>query len=328
MDATLKLTSSTLAYGDLGGTSNPLKRFVDWGVQRQYQVENPKSIPVTLEASETREIFSGVRSTSIAADTEFTLTLSTLSSTRYRFTHSGLTTPPALRTDRALDLSGSTVEVVANANGTASFTSDAASFNGVVVGDVLFFPNTDTGDDASPFNALNTGYWSVLAVALDGSSVTAERPTGTDFTGITEDVDVTAAAQLQAFSAAGVQVGDHVDLSDGFVASILNTYEVVAVNPSWFEVVATQPLPIDEVGVPTTDGIVFYTEAKRYLRIEADQKCVLRLNGDTSNNVRLGPWSAADGDNSAFFEIVGPVWSLSVVNRSSAPLNLFVISAE
>src|SRR5688572_29800637 len=142
MDATLKLTSSTLAYGDLGATSNPLKRFVDWGVQRSYAVENPKSIPVTLEASETREIFSGVRATGIAADTEFTLTLSTLSSTRYRFTHSGLTTAPALRTNRALTLSGEEVVVTANTNGTAIFATDAGEFSAVQVGDVIFLPNT------------------------------------------------------------------------------------------------------------------------------------------------------------------------------------------
>lgn len=328
MDGTLKLVSKTLAYADLGETSNPTKRFADWSAQQTYQVRNPKTEPYTIAPGDTLAVFSGVRSTSVANDTEFTLTTSLLSATRYRFTHSA-GAAPALRTARAVDLSGVDLTLTVNANSTLTLVADAVTpFSAVQVGDIVFIPGASTGDAASPFDSLNEGYWTVLAVTTSSTTLQLARPLGAGFAAFGQTVTPDDAAEVQIFSAAGVQVGDKVTISVSFVASVQNTYEIVAVNPSWFEVVATQPMPTGITGVPTTSGIVFYTNAKRYVRFQADQECVVRLNGDATDLNRLSPWTAGDMENAAPFEKGGPTWSASVVNKSSEPLNIIFISVE
>lgn len=328
MDGTLRISSNTLAYGDLGATSNPLKKYFDWSVDRTYSVRNPKSEPFTVAPGETLSLFSGTRSTSINNSTEFDLTLSPLESDLYRFTWSGAGANPALRTARVLTLGGSTVQMTANANATVSMAGLAGDFTNVVVGDVVFIPDTTTGDAASPFDVLNVGYWTVLAKNGDASQIELGRPTGTSFTGKTEAVSVAVDAEVLAYSAAGVQVGDKVTLSAGFSSPVLGTYSITSVTPEWFEVTTTKALPVAATAVPTTSGIQFYSAAKRYVRFEVDQATTVRLNGDTGSSVVVEPFIAGDPQNTGILEKVGPVWSATVVNQSTEQLNLLLTSAE
>jgi hypothetical protein len=327
MDGTLKLNSNILAYADIGATSNPTKKYVDWGVRRSYPVGNPKSVPYTIDPGGTLTLFSGTRSLSVDNTTNFSLALSTLAADRYRFTFTS-GADPVLRTARALTLATRTVVVTVNANLTATMATQAGDWTAVQVGDTVFLPDTTTGDSASPFNPLNTGYWVVIAVAGDGSSVQLARPSGTGFIAYSESVAVSSNPQVLAFSAAGVQVSDKVRISAGFVAPVLGTYQIVAVTSKWFEIVSTKPLPTGVSAAPTATGIQIYTQAKRYARVEGDQSFVLRWNGDTSNLNQVDPWAAADADQTGWDEKVGPCWSAIVVNLSSAPLNLLFISAE
>jgi hypothetical protein len=157
--------------------------------------------------------------------------------------------------------------------------------------------------------------------------VTLARPTGEEFTAITQTVSP-ADTDILFFSSSGVQINDKVVVNAGFAQAALTTYTVVAVTATWFEVTATQALPTSQVAIPGANGIQFYYAAKRYIRAEADQECVLRLNGDTGNTNKLQPWTAGDPDHTAFFEKVGPCWSAVVVNLSSEPLNFLFISVE
>jgi len=326
MDATLKLTSNTLAYGDVGTTNNPAKRFCDWSIQRQYPVRNPKAEPFTIAPGVSFAVFAGTRDTAIDNTTEFTLSLSTLASDRYRFTHTA-GTAPELRTDRALALNGNSVQMTVNQNQTVTAVASAGGlFAAVVAGDTLFIPGSTTGDTASPFDAINEGYWLVLDADGD-TTLQLTRPSNQSFQGTTELVAITDNAQIQAYSSDGVQVGDGVAIDGAFPVSVQRTYEVVAVNPEWFEVVTSVPLPIGVSATPDT-ALKFYSAAKRYIRIEADQECVVRLNGDTGDSNRLSPWVAADPDNTAFMEKVGPCWQAVVVNKSTSLLNILVVSAE
>lgn len=328
MNGTLKLISNTLAYADLGNTSNPSKKYVDWSVQRTYAVQNPKAEPYTVDPGTTINLFSGLRSTTVGSGTEFAVTLSPLAPTTYRFTWDTVGANPTLRTDRGLALATRAVAVVANANLTVTITSTAGDFTTVQTGDTVFIPDTMTGDAPSCFNPINTGYWVVLAIATDGSSIQLARPPGLSFSGISENVTIASSSQLSAYSSAGVQVGDKVNITAGFAPSLLNTYSITAVTSTWFEVFASQPLPVGVTGVPGTAGIQFFTGSKRYIRFEADQECTLRLNGDTGNSNRLSPFTAGDADATGFYEKCGPCWSATVVNLSSVPLNLLFISAE
>lgn len=329
MDGTLNLTQNVLAFGDVGKTNNPAKKYVDWSVSRSYPVRNPKSDPYTIDPGASVQLFSGTRTTSVDGTTEFLLTLSSLSSSRYRFAWDSVGTAPGLRTDRALATVGHTITLTANANSTLTMTSSTVGdFAAVVVGDTVHLPGVSTGDSASVFSELNVGDWVVLS--KDGTSTTLQlaRPSGSPFVGLSEAQVVAANAQVQAYSAAGVQVGDKVTISAGFPTAVQGTFTVVAVTSNLFEVEATQPLPFNVTGTPGAAGMTFYAGAKRYVRFEADQECVIRLNGDVGNSNRMSPWEAADPDQTAFMEKVGPCWQVVVVNLSSAPLNLLFISAE
>jgi hypothetical protein len=329
MDGTLNLTQNVLAYGDVGKTSNPAKKYVDWSVQRSYTVANPKSDPYTVDPGSALTLFSGTRAVSVDNTTEFTLTLSPLAADRYRFAWTGVGTAPGFHTDRALTPNGHTFTLTANSNLTLTMASSTVGeFAAVQVGDVVYLPGISTGDAATPFSELNTGSWSVLAKDGTSTTLTLARPSQAAFVGASEVVLCNANTRIQAWAVAGVQVGDKVTISAGFPASVQNTYTVVAVTSKAFEVIATQPLPAATTAVPTATGIVFYTGAKRYVRFEADQECVVRLNGDTGNTNRMSPWEAGDPDQTAFFEKVGPCWSAVVVNLSSSPLNFLFISAE
>lgn len=328
MDATLKLSSNALAYADLGATSNPLRRYVDWSAQRTYAVKNPKAEPFTVDPGASLALFSGVRTTSADVTTELQLTLSPLDPSRYRMTWTSAGTAPAFRVARSLALSGHAVTMTANNNQTLSMAATAGDFAAVQVGDTLLIPDTITGDAPSPFSALNVGYWIVLA--KDGTSTTLQlvRPTGQAFSAVTEVVTPVSNAQVVAYSAGGVQVGDRVVVNGTFPSAVKGSYTVAAVTPTWFEFIATSPLPspVNGVGISFLAPVFFYSNAKRWIRIEFDQRCSLQLNGLAGQT--LEPWAAGDADNTGFFEMVGPVWSATVVNLSSVPLNFLFLSVE
>jgi hypothetical protein len=167
-------------------------------------------------------------------------------------------------------------------------------------------------------------------LSKDGTNTILQlaRPLGDSFLAADDSVTVPDDANIQAFSTSGVQIGDSVDITDGFDQSVLKKYTVVAVTSTYFEALSTSALPVGVAATPGASGIMFYTNAKRYLRIEADQECVPLLNGDASQVNKMTPWVAGDTDNTAFFEKVGVCFSLSVLNLSLQPLNILVISAE
>lgn len=330
-DSVLNLTSKAVAYSD-STSSTPERNNFSWSRPVSgLQVKNPQNVPYSIAVGESRTVFDGTRSTGVASDTEFTMSLSPLSvygqPSRYRFTHSD-GTAPAFRVDRGLTLDGQDVEVEVNSNATVTVSSDAGSFSAVQVGDIVFIPSDQSGDVVSPFS-LNVGYWVALGKSGDGSEVYLARQDAEDFEAVAETVTLTDDSQVQAFSASGVQIGDRVNVCNGFSSAVQRTYEVVAVNPAWFEVVTSAPLPPSEVAVPTASGILFYTSAKRYVRVEYDQECVVRVNGDTTNKNTCEPWEAGDDARVGEFTKVGTTWSLVVVNRSTeSALNVTVLSVE
>jgi len=324
----LTLTSNTLAYGDVTTNSNPSERFVDWSTKLTVEVENPKSEAFTVVPNSTLQVFNGIRSTSIDNTTEFELKLSILASDRYRFTYTNTGTDPVFRTNRNLLVSGTSLALSVNSNQTATVTATIGTFSGVQVGDAVFIPGLTTGDLAGAFSPDNEGFWVVLSVSGDGSSLQISRPLDQGFSALGETVTPSDDYQFQAFSSGGVQVGDTVDISDGFSSSVQKSYKVQTVTPTWFEVISVASLPITETAVPTTIGIIFYSNAKRFLRIETDQEAVVQLNGDTGKTNRLSPWAPGDKALRAVYEKVGIAWSVSLVNLSSVPMKAIVISAE
>lgn len=328
MNATLNITNRTLGHSDPNNTTgnDPLKKSVDWGSNIIVSVNNPATVPYTLAPGASVTLFDGSRTIAADGTTQWTLSLSSLASDRYRFTHTS-GTAPALRTDRGLTLSAVSVAATVNANQTVTFAAPAASFSAVQVGDVLFVPGPETGDASTVFSSLNQGFWTVLAVAANGSSVQVSRGSGT-FTGFTETVTLASNAQLQAFSSSGVQVGDGVFVSAGFSTPVLHGYTVLAVNPKWFEVRATAALPVSAVATPGASGVLFYAAAKRYIELWSDQECVIRVNGDTGDSNKVSPWQAGDILQAGHYIKAGVTWSAVVVNKTTSVMNIQLITAE
>lgn len=329
MKGTLTIITQTLGYSDpdLSGANNdPKKKNVDWGGQITVSAKNIAGTPYSVDPGASLTLFNNSRTITADGTTQWTLSLSSLSSNRYRFAvTSG--TAAGLRTDRNVASATHSVTVTVNANQTATFTSTAGLFSAVQVGDTLWIPGLTTGDAAGPFDPTNEGAWTVLSVAGDGSNFQASRGTNT-FSGLSQAVTVASNSQFDVFSASGVQIGDGVFVSAGFSSVVQRGYTVAQVTPTWFEVLSTATLPVSAVAIPGATGIQFYQTAKRYVELWADQECVLQLNGDTGLTNKVSPWQAGDITQAGNFAKAGICWQAVIVNKSSAPLNIQFISAE
>jgi len=325
--STLTVISSAVAYNDDAASSNPTQLPINWRrTNVGVPVDVPETTPFRVVPLGTATLINGSRTTTIDGTTAFSVATSALESTRYRITATG-GTAPGFRTNRNLACNNIALTLTVNSNLSMSVAAGTGTpFSAVQVGDVVFIPGTSTGDPASPFNPLNEGYWTVLS---SGSALmTLARDPSVVFAGASQVVTPSGNSFIQAFSSDGVQVGDTVEIASGFAAPALHSYGVVAVNPLWVEFESTSPLGSQTGITPGASGLLFYTASKRWLRIEADQECVLRLNGDSGNSVRLEPIIAGDRANVGWFEIFGSVWQLVVVNRSTGVLNVTMLAAE
>src|SRR6266404_663894 len=195
--AFLNVNSSLVAFSDETCPQNnqPLKKNYDWvtAINGEF-VTSPESKPYKVAPGAALNLFSGTRSLSTGSGSIFALTLNPVQSSVYRLTWTG-STAPVFRTDRALALNTEIVTVTVNNNATALFALSSSApqdFAAVQVGDNVWVPDTYTGDSASPFNSLNTGLWTVLAVGAVSSvankSLTLRRLAGVPFSAAAEVV--------------------------------------------------------------------------------------------------------------------------------------------
>lgn len=330
MDAFLNVTQKIQAYGDRSISSNPRVRLFDV-VRDQSGVpcKDPKAEGHEIDPGATKLIWNGTRSTTIGVTTAFDLSLSTLDPSRYRFTWSAGSNP-TLRTDRGLALNGRTLTVSVQANNSVVVTVSGAGsndFTGVIAGDTVFIPHTTTGDSANVLSVLNAGYWQVLAV-LSPTSLSLARFPGASFEATGESQVLSSDAQIRAFSTNGVQVGDKVNISSGFATVTRQTFQVVAVTSTFFEVVSTTALPAETAITPGSTGMVFYTDSKKFVYIEADQLCAVRLNGATDDTQVIEPDEPGNQEKPGTYSKRGPAWSLVLVNKSAVTVNVVVLHAE
>lgn len=323
----LNLYSLTLGYSDATQNNNPGLRDVDWKRSIQgVEVQNPKNEGATVPPGAEVTVFDGTRATSVAGDTAFDLSLSPLAADLYRITHSAGTNP-VLRTARALALSGTALTLTSLGNGSMTVAAGAGTpFSAVQAGDEIMITGTLTGDASTPFSSLNQGRWTVLAVNGGGASVTVARPAGQDFQGVSEIVTPTDNAQVYAYSQAGVQIGDKLKISAAFASASQKTYRVEAVTSKYVEVRSSLPLPAESAKTPGAAGFQFFTAGKRFIQVEVNQDAQLRING--SLGAELSPWTPGDPAAPGEYKHTGPVYSLSIINRSPQTLNAKIISAE
>lgn len=329
MQAKLTIANKFMAFMDAEATSQPQLKAFDWALSiKAATVNDPKMYAGSIPAGSSQIIFDGQRSTSIDGTTAFTSSLSTLDAgTRYRFTWTGGTSP-GLRTDRGLTLSGQNLTVVLNADSTVNFQLGGGTFGTTAVGDTIYIPGAATGDGApTPISATNTGFWVVLAV-LGATNIQCARLPGESFTASGETVALTANTQFQAFSAAGVQVGDSVRISAGFAQASRRTYTVDRVTSTWFEVRSTVPIAAESGKLPGAAGMVFYTDAKRLVHVEVDQEALARFDADVGDSGTMSPVQPGDKTQPGWRTAMGSVYKLVVVNQSGVTLNFICLTAR
>lgn len=328
MQATLNFTTKLLAYGDSTVSSNPRLRFVDWTRDVSgIPVSDPKSESHRIDPGQSLSVFSGTRSTTIDGTSAFSLALlSVENASTYRITNTA-GTAPGFRTARAVAVGGVQLVFTVNANGTLGVAAAAAIFGSVVAGDHVFIPHTTTGDAANEISVLNAGYWVVLGVT-DTQNITLVRPTGEDFEGVGETVTPTINGRFKVYSAAGVQIGDGMDITAGFSAAAQKIFTVTAVTDSFVEFVSSSPLPTQTGILPGAAGLSFYSESKRLVYVEATQEVVVRINGDVGNYQRTEPFDPSDSTKPGFYFRTGPTWSLTLYNRSSVAVDATILMVE
>ncbi len=323
----LNATSRATAFADTTSLSTPQRKLFDWTRNfTNIPVTNPQVSALTVPPGASASLWNNLVSTSISSSTAFTVTLSPLQSNLYRLTNSG-GTAPAFRTDRGLAFNTKSVTVAQNADATATWTVSGSTWGSTVAGDWVFIPGPTTGDASTVFDVSNQGFWVVIAI-LSSTQVQLTRFSNATFNAASETVTVGANSQVQAFSSAGVQLGNTMALGAGFTASTLGEHIISGVTPSWVEFQSDTAIALETGIVPGVTGMVFYSSAKRFIRIESDQVLTVRLNGSTDSTVKIEPLSPGDPEQIGWLEKLGPAYALTVINNSLVAADVTVFSAE
>ena len=325
MGIILKITSALLGYSDEAGVNaNPLLKLFDF--TRRYDsipAVNGESRNMTIQPGATSSLFDGTRSMpSPMVPTTTTLTLAKLSSTTSTYRLS-IASGGAFRTERSLSLvAASSIAVSINNSAIATFTlSLGGSFAAAQIGDIIRIKGPKAGDTAPfVFASSNSGYWQVLSST--STTITAKRLPGESFEGINEAAVVIGASdtanQFRVYSNAGIQKGDSFIIQGSLSSASFNSYDVKEVAPNFIDFVSGISIP-EQSGVilASADDIVFYTNAKKLVYVESDQKIVLKFNGSTEEGVLVDPILYNDQTLPGYFMKWGFAWKCEVVNKSS-----------
>jgi hypothetical protein len=198
------------------------------------------------------------------------------------------------------------------------------SFGGVQVGDTVYIPGLTTGDTAS-FSPMNEGYWVVLGVSSDLTTLTIGRTPGTVYEAAADNVSISNASQFQVFGSSGVQIGDTLDLVSGFSAQALRSYEIIRLTASSVDFRSSFPLA-NQILIPGVSSLNVYSSAKTFITLETDQDLAVKFNGNTDESCRIEPFLA--GNIVGVLHKCGTVYSLRLKNRSACICSVTLISVE
>jgi hypothetical protein len=325
----VNIFTEILAYNDQAETNNPMLRPFDWSRRIfSLNLKNIASDARVIPAGGSETLFSGLRSSGLNMTSVMNIAVLNGLASTYRFSVSSGSV--AFRANRPIALSALTqIQVSGNNNAVVNFKFlTAESLASVQVGDQLRIKGVKTGDAPGAFNQLNSGLWSIIGKTSD--TLSCVRPVGQNFEFLNESVTLGAgfATEVMAYSSTGVQVGDKFEIANGFSFATQRSYSVQAVTPTFVDFVSAIPLP-EESGVPfTIDSVIFYSNSKRLLYIEADQECVVRLNGDTGNSNKLAPYQVGNDSMVAYFHKFGDSFQCEIQNKSVNPLKITFVTGE
>jgi hypothetical protein len=196
------------------------------------------------------------------------------------------------------------------------------STSSVSIGDIL---NISSG---SGFSFPNQGQFTVIAKS--SNSLTVQN-----LNAVAETVTILDPTQFIAYSNGGgnsnqIQIGDKVIVSAGFSQVTQDTYPIVNITPTYFEldIAASNGIPLETGVIPGVSGLVFYSSAKQFVMVAAQQKCSVQVNADTSDNNMLEPVEVDNPERPALYMKQGTVYSLTIHNLSLETLSVIVATAE
>lgn len=316
----LNLLVHVNAYQDANATSNPSKNNVKW--QRDVQgidISEPSSQSISLAAGQSLTLFSGVVSNSADGTTTWDIALKAGTGNTYKISkNSG--TSPAFRTARASGADATTQVTVTKNAKLLTFASAGGTALDLIVGGVVVGDEVRIG---SQFSAVNRGKFKILA--RTATSFTIENSSGVAQGPVT--LGASFIEQISIFSAAGVQVGDKVDLSAGFSAVTLGTYEITDVSPDYLEVYSIESLPSETAISNSPAALSVYRNAKAFLYIESSQKLSLKINDSATPN-EIQPMQAGSDLIPGVFMSSSSMKSAEVTNLSSDVAQIFYVTAE
>lgn len=305
------------AYSDKVSTNNPSQNNIKWDRNiNGLSCANPGSIPLQLAPGESRSLFNHARTLAQDNTTQYSLALKPLNSSIYVLSWVG-GAAPNFRTPRTTG-ADATSQITVTVNGPlATFTSSGGTSLALISGGCAVGDNVRIGNQ---FSAGNQGAYKILA--LTATSLTVENESAVAEGPIT--LGSGFAAQLQVYSAAGVQVDDVLKISGGFSIVSQSEYAVTDVAANYLEFSYTGVLPSE--GPITTQAIAVYEDAKRLVYLEVDQACSLMINGQAAGEVE----PLIDGANKypGIWLNTATIYSLSITNLSVNPASLFLASVE
>jgi hypothetical protein len=298
------------AYSDQNPSNAPSMSNFKWARDiNGLQINNAESDSLSLAPGESQSLFNKVRSTSQDGTTQYSIALKPLSTNTYVLSWTG-GTAPAFRADRAIG-SDATTQVTVTQNGPVSTYASTA-------GTPFNFASISDGDSVkigNLFNILNQGVWQVISHTATSISVINDQ-------GVSEGpitLGTGFASQVDVFSAAGVQIGDTLNISSGFSPASFGNYAITQVYSNSLEFFFAGVLP-QESNIMTQ--VAIYEAALSFIYLEADQPCSLIINGVAAGTVR--PFVSDSSTLPGVFVRTDTIYSLSIQNNSINPANVWM----
>ncbi len=318
------LQVNLIVFSDNTASNNPLLRNIDVTYKLMGQPSsNPDSKTITLSPGEVRTIYDGTRSTSIDGTTAFTVTRPDPTKNVYRFTSVG-GTPPAFRVDRVPGITTTTQFTVTVNGPIATMTASTLPFDttNIQVGDLIKI------DSGSGLSASNQGRFSIVAKTLTSVSFK-------NLSAVGETATVADASKILVYSNGGgvanqVQIGDKVVISAGFSSATFGQYEVLEVTPLYFDICAGTPngLPLESSIIPTASGLLFYSQAKKFVMVAAEDKVAVRCNGDVTDNTLVEPIEPNNPEKVGLFLKNGQLYKLVLKSMTIDPVSVTYSTIE
>jgi len=307
-------------YEDENCTNNPSRNNFKWNRDTQgVDIEEPSSKSISLAPGQTHSLFSGAVVTSDDGTTTWDIALKAGTTNTYRISlNSG--TAPEFRTARTTGADATTAVTVTKNAKVLTFTSTAGTAldliaGGAIVGDIVRI--------GSSFNAVNQGKYTIIALSATSLSIENES-------GQAEGPIVLGASfedELSVHSQNGVQIGDKVDIVDGFSPVSRNTYEITDATPEYIEFFSLDSLPAETAISNSPAALFIYRDAKQFIYVETNQKILLKLDNGTITKT-IEPLTAGTTKKPGMFLATGTVKSAEIENTSQSFASIFYVTAE